>query len=140
MTWTLADGLKQLEDVSAKPDESKGWATLRERAITHPFELLSCGKIAPQMLALLGQDVEEYRRILSGPGVLNEFRGDDYVGAACAAHNCGFEEAMVYLSAADRKAFVAWKPYNENIIVRPAVTEWSSRARRELKTWADQLK
>jgi hypothetical protein len=51
----------------------------------------------------------------------------------------GHEEALLFLSAQDRKAYLAWKPENQKIVARPPVSEWPDKQRLELMMWADTL-
>jgi hypothetical protein len=137
--WTPANGIKELEAAALTADEDKGWNTLRERTLNHPSDVFGYGEIARQVTNLLGSDTDQFRRILSGTGT-GEFKGDDYVGIACASHLCGISEALIYLSAKDRSVYLAWKPEAAKIIVRPAVTNWPESPRLELKSWANAFK
>lgn len=58
---------------------------------------------------------------------------------SCTRGLRGHEEALLFLSAQDRKAYLAWKPENQKIVARPPVSEWLDKLRLELKMWADTL-
>jgi hypothetical protein len=137
--WTPAEGLVELAAVGFSPDKSKGWQTLRERQIEHPSDVLRYGGIADDMAKLLGPDISAFEAIITGVGG-GVFKGDEYVGTACTRHMCGEEEALVFLAASERQAYVAWKPAGRKIIVRPPVGEWPEKAKAELRSWASKWK
>lgn len=138
-SWTPADGLKKSTSVAFKADAAKGWATLRERTLEHPADVFSFSEIADQLSSLLGADRSAFEDIITGVGG-GEFRGDNYIGIACTRHMCDSTGAIVFLSTADRKVYVAWKPDGEKIVVRPPVKEWPDEPRQALKTWAAKWK
>ncbi|MGR6430454.1 hypothetical protein ACU5AY_05990 [Rhizobium sp. PAMB 3174] len=137
--WTPKGGLTELAAVEFSPDSTKGWETLRERQIEHPSDVLRYGGIADHMANLLGQDLPAFEAIITGVGG-GAFKGDDYVGSACTRHMCGDEEALVFLSAAERQAYIAWKPSGQKILVRPPVGQWPEKAKVELRNWASKWK
>lgn len=138
-SWTPSDGLKALNSTVFAPDPNKGWANLRERKLEHPVNVFEYGEIAKQLDELLAADKANFETIIVGVGN-GKFNGDDYVGTSCAAHMCTSTGALIYLSAADRKVYVAWKPDGGKIVVRPEVKQWPSKPRLELKEWAEKWK
>lgn len=137
--WTLDQGFEELPTDAFKPDSSLGWTALRERQMDNSALLFGNGEIAVALQQLLGSDFPAFQRILTGTGG-GEFKGDDYVGMSCTPHSCGSEEALVFLSARERKVYAAWKPEGGKIIVRPAVKEWPAKARLPLRDWAAKWK
>ena len=138
-SWTPENGLKKLASVSFSADKTVGWIKLRERSIEHPLDILKIGEIASQIEILLGPDKLAYEGIIAGVGS-GEFKGDDYVGKSCTPHMCGEEEAIIFASSSEKKVFLAWKPSNQKISVRPPLKKWPEKARRELKNWANNWK
>ncbi|MGH6945327.1 MAG: hypothetical protein ACREH6_14035, partial [Geminicoccaceae bacterium] len=47
--WTPVDGFEQVGTTSFAPDETRGWAALRERSTSHPGDLLDYAEIADQI-------------------------------------------------------------------------------------------
>lgn len=136
--WTFEKGIEPLATVAFKPNE-KGWEVMRERQLSHPGELLSNGAISGELKAMIGTRFDEYQRTLNGVGN-GSFENDDWIGQSCTPHMCGDEETIVFLAGRDRKAYVAWKPSGEKILVWPLVTEWPEKAKRHLRTWASTWK
>ncbi|MDE1996993.1 MAG: hypothetical protein KGI75_31125, partial [Rhizobiaceae bacterium] len=137
--WTPSEGFKKIDSVSFQPDSSKGWAQLPASGKLHPATLLSYGEIARQAYSLLGADRAQYERSIVGAGD-GEFDGAAYAGTACTPHMCTEEEALLALDASAKKVYLAWKPMNEKIVVRPSVKEWPPKARAALKDWAAKWK
>ncbi|RWA81739.1 hypothetical protein [Mesorhizobium sp.] len=133
--WTPTAGLTEGPSVEMQPDITKGFATLRERTVTHPSELFSYGEVNRAIGDLLGADLKAYRQTLDGTGS-GKFVGDDYVGTACAPHMCGLQEALVFVSAKEHRIYAAWKPDQKKIEVRPPLHDWPEKARAELAAWA----
>lgn len=138
-SWTPADGLKELGIAAFVPDDKSGWQALRERVFQHPSDALKNAEIAQALKSLLGADFEAFQKIITGTGS-GEFKSDDYVGTACTPHMCGEQEAMLFLSAKDRQAYAAWKPYQRKIVVHPPVKQWPEKAKQELREWAEKWK
>jgi hypothetical protein len=136
-TWSPGGGLKAQQNVAFTADAGKGWSQLRQKTLQHPSEIFEYGEIADQLDALLGDDKSNFEEIITGVGS-GEFKGDDYVGSACAQHLCDSTGALVFLSIRDKSVYIAWKPEDEDIVVRPPVKQWPDRARRALKQWAEQ--
>lgn len=134
-TWTPVAGFREDASVIEMLDPERGWDDLRERLVKNPADLLSYGEIADQMVGLLGAETENFTTILGGVGS-GHFKGDDYVGVTCASHQCGSVEAFIYLFTREKRVFLAWKPSDEVVKVRPLVSEWPEAARNELKSWA----
>lgn len=136
--WTAEGGIAQLASIAFKPDAGSGWANLRERAFTHPSDAFGNGGIAESLREVLGSDYEHFQELMTGVGS-GKFQGDDFVGTACRPHACPDESGMIFLSSADRRAYVAWKPEGKKIAVYPSpVQEWPEKARAELREWAKQ--
>jgi hypothetical protein len=133
--WTAAEGFKPLDNVDFKPDDSKGWDALRDHQATHPSALFSNAAVAADIYALIGADRAQYERSITGVGS-GSFDGDVFVGTACTPHMCTDEEAILVADIASRSVYLAWKPINEKIIVRPPVKQWPVKARAALKDWA----
>lgn len=138
-SWTPSEGLKALPNVAFSADASKGWANIRERTLGHPADVFKYQEVAQQLDDLLGADKTLFESIIVGVGD-GKFQGDDYVGTSCAPHMCDSTGAIIYLSTADRKVFVAWKPDGQKIVVRPDVKQWPEKPRHELKEWAERWK
>lgn len=138
-SWTPADGLKELGDMAFVAEDKSGWQALRERSFQHPSDALKNAEIAAALKSLLGSDFEAFQEIITGTGG-GEFKSDDYVGTTCTAHMCMEEEAFLFLSAKDRQAFAAWKPYERKIVVHPPVKQWPEKAKQELRAWAEKWK
>lgn len=133
--WTPSAGLTARPSVEMQPDMAKGFATLRERTLKHPSELFTYGEVSHAISDLLGADLKAYRETLDGTGS-GKFVGDDYVGTACTSHMCGLQEAMVFVSAKERRVYTAWKLDQKKIEVRPPLHDWPEKARAELAAWA----
>lgn len=138
-SWTVADGLKEMGIVPFVAEDKAGWQALRERSFQHPSDALKNAEIAGALQSLLGPDFETFQDIITGTGG-GEFKSDDYVGATCTPHMCREVEALLFLSAKDRQAFAAWKPYEKKIVVRPPVDRWPEKAKQELRAWAEKWK
>lgn len=138
-SWTPADGLKELGVVPFVAEDNSGWQVLRERSFQHPSDALGNAEIAQTLKALLGSDFNAFQEIVTGTGA-GEFKSDDYVATTCTPHMCREQEALLFLSAKDRRAFAAWKPYEQKIIVHPPVNQWPEKAKRELRLWAEKWK
>jgi hypothetical protein len=138
-TWTLDRGFQEAGSTRHTPDPARGWAALRSRHVDHPLGLFDYGEIASRMKALVGSDEKAFAAILGGPGS-GEFRGDLFVGKACMAHNCDRTASLVVADIRSRQVFLAWKAEGQPIVVRPAVPEWNSAARQELRSWAQPWK
>jgi hypothetical protein len=63
-----------------------------------------------------------------------------YLGMACTSHMCTEEEALLAADIPQKKVYLAWKPMNAKIVVRPPVKEWPAQARTALKDWAAKWK
>ncbi|TFF19861.1 hypothetical protein E3C22_19545 [Jiella endophytica] len=137
--WTLADAFTKEASTPFQPDRAKGWAQLRERTATHPSDILDYGEIATRIYQLLGPDKDRVVSILTGVGTAS-FDGDWFIGQACLPHSCGIEEGIVVASLADKDVFLAWKPEDQRIVVRPPVAQWPDRAKSALRDWAKKWK
>ncbi len=138
-SWTPDAGLKQLAPKPFAPTRGTGWENLRERSFTHPADALQNAGIRADVEKLLGPRFSAFQAIITGTGS-GKFEGDDFFGSACSTHMCGEEEAILYLSAADRRIYAAFKPSQEKIAVSPPVKEWPDKPRQHLKEWAAQWK
>jgi len=136
--WTPA-GFEKGPSVAFSPDRTKGWDELRSREVDHPADLLSYGEVADQIFSLLGSDRDDVLPIVEGVGSA-EYRGDFLVGSSCLPHSCSLIEQITVASLQDRRVFVAWKLEDKPIVVRPAVGDWPSEARRALAEWARKWK
>ncbi|WP_141246115.1 MULTISPECIES: hypothetical protein [Mesorhizobium] len=103
----------------------KGFATLCERAIKHPSELL-LRRSGRAISDLLGTDLKANRETLDEAGS-GKFVCDDYVGTACTPHMCGLQEAMVFVSAKEHRIYAALKPDQKKIEVWPPLHDWPER-------------
>lgn len=137
--WTPADGMKELGVAAFVPDDKSGWQALRERSFEHPSDALKNADIAATIKSLLGADFEAFQAIITGTGS-GEFKSDDYIGRTCTPHMCREQEALLFLSAKDRRAYAAWKPHQKKIIVHPPVKQWPEKAKQELRAWAETWK
>jgi len=138
-TWTPASGFAKSGDRDFVADTSKGWSELREKAVSHPGELLSFGEVAAQINDLLGAEKDDYSNIILGVGS-GSFDGDYFVGSACTRHLCHEEEALLVASIQQKQVFLAWKPSREKIVVRPSMKQWPDRAKAALREWAAKWK
>jgi hypothetical protein len=138
-SWTAPDGFKPLADVAFTPNAATGWDALRDHKAAHPAELFSNAAVAKEIYALLGADKEQYERSITGVGS-GSFDGDVFTGMACTPHMCTEEEAILVADIDSRTVYLAWKPFNKKIIVRPPVKQWPDKARAALKDWAAKWK
>lgn len=138
-SWTPAEGLKELGVTAFVAEDKSGWPALRERSFQHPSDALKNAEIGEALKSLLGADFEAFQEIITGTGG-GEFKSDDYVGTTCTPHMCREQEALLFLSAKDRQAFAAWKPYEKKVVVRPPVKQWPEKAKQELRAWAEKWK
>ncbi|MCJ7995172.1 hypothetical protein J5N58_12600 [Rhizobium cremeum] len=134
-SWDPAAGFKTLDAVAFVPDAAKGWRELAATAPGHPGDLFGYAEIAAQMEGLLGKDAEDYKQIITGVGS-GEMKNGFYIGTACKPHNCGGVEALVAADPGTKQVYLAWKPQDEKIIVRPEVKEWPAIAKAVLRDWA----
>ncbi|MBX9454567.1 MAG: hypothetical protein KL863_00295 [Rhizobium sp.] len=137
--WKPDSGITKLADEEFRPTANTGWDALLERSIEHPADIFQNAEIGDDVSRLLGPRLSEFQGIIVGTGS-GRFLGDDFVGSACSRHMCGEQEAMVFLDARTRTAYVAWKPFDEKIVVYPPVKGWPEKARLELKQWAGKWK
>jgi hypothetical protein len=137
--WTPTDGFAQLPDTPFAADPSLGWDNLRERTLGHPAEVFKNEDLSASVKALLGSRFDWFQALMTGVGS-GEFIGDDYVGTSCRPHMCMDEAGLLFLSAHDRRVFVAWKPDGQKIVVMPPVKEWPDKAKGELRSWAAKWK
>jgi hypothetical protein len=137
-SWTPAGGFEEVGTTSFTPDQTKGWAALRERSASNPGDLLDYGEIANQIDDLLGPDREEVLPIIAGVGS-GHFDGDAFVGSSCLPHMCTFVETMVFAHIPTKKVFLAWKLEDEPVVIRPKLSEWPQVARMALVRWANTL-
>jgi hypothetical protein len=138
-SWTPTDGLKELGVVAFTPEDKSGWQALRERAFQHPSDALQNAEIVASLNSLLGADFDAFQEIITGMGG-GEFKSGDYVGTTCTPHMCREQEALLFLSAKNRRAYAAWKPYEKKIVVHPPIKEWPENAKQELRAWAEKWK
>lgn len=134
-SWDPTGGFKTLDAVAFVPDAAKGWRELAAAAPGHPGDLFGYAEIATQMEGMLGNDAESYKQIITGVGS-GEMKNGFYIGTACQPHNCGGVEALVAADPATKRVYLAWKPQDRKIIVRPEVKEWPVTARDALRDWA----
>lgn len=135
--WTPEKGLSAPSSSSFAANKSKGWINLRERTLVHPSNVMGYSEIAEQIETLLGADKKQFLEIITGVGG-GSFKGDDYVGSTCAPHMCGDIEALVFLFFSQKKPYLAWKPENQKIVVRPHISEWPEKAKTELRIWSQK--
>lgn len=135
--WKPGSGMTKLVNEEFRPTAGTGWDALRARTFEHPGDVFQNAEIGVELSRLLGPRLSEFQEIIIGTGS-GRCLGDDFVGSACTRHMCGEQEAMLFLDARTRTAYVAWKPFEEKIVVYPAVKGWPEKARRELKQWADK--
>lgn len=133
--WTFVNAFTKLPSTTFEPDRTKGWAQLRERTAGHPSDLLDYGEIATRIYQLLGPDKQSVLPILTGVGSAS-FEGDWFIGQVCRPHSCGAEEGIVVASLGKREIYLAWKPENKKIVVRPPVSQWPEKAKSALREWA----
>lgn len=134
-SWDPTGGFKTLDAVAFVPDAAKGWRELAAAAPGHPGDLFGYAEIAKQMEGLLGREVEDYKQIITGVGS-GQMKDGFYIGTACQPHNCGGVEALVAADPGTKRVYLAWKPQDRKIIVRPEVKEWPATARDALRDWA----
>lgn len=137
--WTPDTSFQETGTFAFAPNATKGWAELRERTASHPSDLLDYAEIGRRITQLAGSDEPLVVRILTGVGSA-EFKGDWFVGWSCTPHMCTDEEAIVAASLSGREIYLAWKPDDEKIVVRPPVQEWPETAKGELREWAAKWK
>lgn len=137
--WTPESGFKEIGTVEFKPEDTSGWTALRERSIQNPWDVFDNIEINKQIKKLVVSDFALLQRILTGVGS-GEYKGGDYIGHSCTPHSCMSEEAIIFLSQADKKIYIAIKPDEQKIRVYPSVKEWPSKPKNELKAWASKWK
>lgn len=138
-TWTAADGLRSDGKVKFAPTAAKGWGDLRDRSLRHPMDLFDYGAVTTRAEELVGDRRKEVLATMNGPGS-GRYEGDWFIGDACQSHNCpgpgSGSGSIVVVDIQGRRLFLAWKPNEKKIEVRPAIGEWPTEARRPLATWA----
>jgi hypothetical protein len=132
--WTPAKGFQPAGVVVHTPDRRLGWAKLRERKPSHPFDLFDYREVAAALDRLLKGDKRRFLTHISGPGDVEE-RGEMLVGQACPPHACADAGALVVVSLATKQIYVAWKPEDRAVVTRPAWAEWPPLAQDELTSW-----
>jgi len=136
--WRPHTGFTKLGLEGRSVDETKGWETLRGREVQFPSDLLDYGPIAAQINMLLGSERSQYEKIIEGVSLVREFRGDMYVGTTCKPHACPYEGGILIADIQSQRIFLAWKPENKAIIVRPSINKWPDKAAVALHEWAEQ--
>jgi hypothetical protein len=135
-SWDPTNGFKSMGALAFKSDPGKGWNSLVSAPPEHPSGLYDFGAIADQLDELLGDDAADFKEIITGVGS-GELRDDGfYVGTSCLPHSCGAVEAIVVADTTEEQVYVAWKPLDAKIIVRPEVKSWPASARTALREWA----
>lgn len=137
--WTAENGLKSIGTVSFTPNDKSGWNALREQTIRYPWDVFDNVEISKQIKQLLVTDFEKYQAILTGVAT-GSYKNGDFYGHLCTPHSCTFEEAIIYLSYADRKVYAAFKLDGQKIKVFPVVKEWPEKAKSELRKWSSKWK
>ena len=135
--WRPESGFPRPTAVRHQVDAEKGWNTLRDRTVSHPMDLMGYGEIARQIQKLLGSDEQGFLPILSGVGS-GKFLGDTFVGTMCLPHQCGSVEGLIVADIPTRKIYIAWKPDEKPILVRPSVQEWPEFAKLQLRIWSSK--
>ena len=134
--WDPAGGFASLGAVAFRSDPAKGWDRLAVEPPDHPSGLYDFGEIADQLDALLGGDAQAFKQIITGVGS-GEMREDGlYVGTTCLPHSCGVVEAIVVADSNTQEIYLAWKPQDAKIVVRPEVKAWPAVAKAALRDWA----
>lgn len=133
-TWTLENGFSAERKIAFVPDKTRGWASLRERSVGHPSDLLGYRDVGREIERLVGDQRKGFMTTLTGPGGI-EYQGDLLVAETCQAHNCPNAASLILADIPARRVYVAWWPENAKVIVRPEVKEWSSTARSRLTDW-----
>lgn len=135
-SWDPAAGFKSLGPVAFQSDPDKGWDSLAVEPPDHPSGLYDFGEIADQLDAILGTDAATFKEIITGVGS-GEMREDGfYVGSSCLPHSCGVVEAIIVADSNTQDLYLAWKPENAKIIVRPEVRDWPPQAKAALRDWS----
>ncbi len=133
--WRVGVGLQALPPTPFRPDEHKGWAQVKAHLLQSPYDIFSYGEINRQLNEILGEDKDYFPPYLRDRPE-GKYLGDDYFGTGCVPHMCLDVGAMIYLSTSTKKVYVAWKPEDGPVEVRPNVKEWPKKARKQLKEWA----
>jgi hypothetical protein len=136
-TWTPTDGISRVSE-KLGTDAGKGWATLWDRKVGHPSELLFNGEVTKTLEATAGDDWAEVRKQYDGLAEA-KFVGDFFVSSSCVKEDCLQAGQFTALDLQTKSAFVALKPRGGKVRVHPAVKEWPATARQGLKEWASQF-
>lgn len=134
-SWTPENGFSELSAAAFTPDASKGWDALAIDEISHPADILGYDEPAAAVDRLLGPDKEEFFDFVTGIGSAERL-GDLISGSACLKADCPDNAALLVVDPVEQQVYLAWKPYDSKIIVRPSAKTWSEPARRELRKWA----
>jgi len=126
------------------PNSSGGWYEVRRLGsgssgpnLSYGSQVFEFGEIVTQANALLGDQSEEYYEIMGGDGPgAGKFERGSFVGSVCVAHRCDDIAAFVVADAKRERVYLAWKPYQRDIVVRPEVSQWPKEHRRKLADWA----
>lgn len=137
--WTAIEGMKSSGTIAYKATDTSGWNALREQSIQYPWDAFNNVEISGQIKQLLGPDLDKFQGILTGIAT-GSYQNGDFIGHACTPHSCTVEEAIIFLSYADKKVYAAFKPDGQKIKVFPIVKEWPEKAKSELRSWSKKWK
>lgn len=135
-SWDPEAGFKSLGPVAFQSDPDKGWDSLAVEPPDHPSGLYDFGEIADQLDAILDTDAATFKEIITGVGSGDMGEDGFYVGSSCLPHSCGVVEAIVVADSNTQDLYLAWKPENAKIVVRPEVKDWPAPAKAALRDWA----
>ena len=137
--WTPSDGIVEAGNQAFVADKLKGWPQLRERAASHPADLLDHAEINTEISRLAGDDAPLVNDILIGVGS-GKYDGDLFIGTSCSRHMCLDQEAIVIADMAHKVVYLAWKPSGQKIKVSPIVKTWPDKPKAALREWAAKWK
>jgi hypothetical protein len=134
--WTPSNGMSERISVPFRVDAASNvWDDLRSRRLSDPGELFKYDVLNSRLTSLLGTEAASALPIINGVGNI-EFKGEVVVATSCAPHQCDETGSIIAIDLPRRALFLAWKPSNGAIVVRPPVKDWSPSARSELSAWS----
>lgn len=132
--WTPS-GFSAPSPVKFIPKEGDVRATIAQKLITHPSELMEYREIAERLNSILGAERPAYLRIADGPGSV-EYDGGILVAEACQSHACDSTALLVAVDPTSQRVFVAIKDTElPKAIVPYATREWPPVVQSRLQSW-----
>jgi hypothetical protein len=132
--WTPA-GFSAPSPVKFIPKEGDAWATITQKSISHPSELMEYREFAERLNSVLGAVRPAYLRIADGPGSV-KYEGGILVAEACQSHACDSTALLVAIDPMSRQVFLAVKDTDRRKFVVPYATrDWPTVMQNRLRSW-----